>query len=527
MCNNWGSYPLKKQLLIFFGTLTSFALICIGVTNIAYVGIVGNNAQTDLRDGFLAMAETDMKDIITNGANLFDRKLSQLTNNFPNVMAFSAEDSFRADNPFGDIRSHYNWPGDLENSHYSKRYFANVTYDHSAINVFNKTIFDLPNLPSSVKDVIGRTASMDYLYIPTFRSNGDFLQGYMDARSGFQRSYPGIVNESTLSRYIMYNPNGDYWFETVMSDTDSVTYTSPYYDPVANELMITIGRVVHNPINGQIIGAFGSDLVLKTIQNDVKQLNYLGHSRTIMFEKSTGYIIADSKNEINKLTTYTDVINPKISENLWNKVSTENGKLIIDSNYYFLSVLLSIIDQSYVLGTFSDIMSLIGKIIASVIAIVAGVFVAEFLITLPLSILLTKKIVEPLAQLAKLSAHMANNLGKSSLVSGSIRRIEMKPTGIYEVDQAMQQFGRAMDALGRPHTTDTQTTNPYYGQNPWNIAPLPANVLPPMPTRALAVAVPVPLHDDNAMGTGLHGTVPLPSAPLPTNMDYYRGNVLR
>jgi len=84
-CDDWSSYSLKKQLLIIFGTLSIISIVSVGISCIVFIKITGNNVQTDLYNSFLDLAESDMRTILNDGASQFDKKLDQVTNNFPMI----------------------------------------------------------------------------------------------------------------------------------------------------------------------------------------------------------------------------------------------------------------------------------------------------------------------------------------------------------------------------------------------------------------------------------------------------------
>jgi hypothetical protein len=471
---SWHKYGLRKQLLIVFSLFTVTSLIAIGISCIIFIVVTGNQVHDNLYSGFLNNSQNVISDIMTNGAQLYDMKLAQLTRNFPNIMAFDAEDSFRTDYPFGYIPSYYNWPGQLVNPIFSTSYDANITYAHSTINVYDETIYDVPNLSPSIKNTINKTAQMDYLFVPTFSLNPDFFAGYVSTPDQFLRYYPGAVNDDLLSTYIMYSNLDDYWYVTTMANPDEVTYTSPYYDPIAHQLMITIGRVLHNPYDKSILGALGADLILKSIQTDIKQLTYLGKSRTILFEKNSGYVIADSANDINSLVTYQTMTNP-ISADMWNSLLQNNNTLLNENTSYFLSVnlqtsngqyiLVSIIDQQYVLDTFSTIMDSISGIIRQEVGVVIGIFFVVLIVTLGCAILLTNRIVTPLQRLSEASSNMASRIGEANLTKGV--NLEIKPTGIFEIDNMTNKFTQTVENIGKPTAVVTHQ-NSYYGNVPWN-----------------------------------------------------------
>ena len=477
-CSDWSKYTLRKQLLLRFGGIVSTALLLAGVICIIFINVTGSNIKTSMRSGFLSNAETDVKNIILDAANLFDKKLERLTNNFPNVMTFTTEDTFRSDNPFGFIPSYYNWPDNLPNAFVDPRYHANITLKASSINVFNKTINDVPTLSSSIRDTINRTAAMDYLFVPTFQLNNDFFAGYIGTPSKFLRYYPGAVNNTDIKRYIAYSPVGDYWYDQTVANPRTVIYTSPYYDPIAGQLMITISQTFHNPESGVILGAFGADLILTTLQNDISQLTYLPNSRTLMVEKSTGYIIADSRNVVNRLLTYNQITAPSISSDLWTTLSNNQQSFQLTGNYYLLSrdlktsqnqyMLIVILDQDTILDTFATVLALINNILVINVVIVAAVFVGMFLFTLLLVICLTHRIVSPLQQLADRSRVIAGNLGKEDLFKG----VEMKPleTGFDEIDRMQGNFNAMVTSARQPAVV---AVNRFY-QNPvWGTVPPP------------------------------------------------------
>jgi len=485
MLRNWAGYTLKKQLLILFGLLSTISLTLIGVMCIIYIAVAGNQIYTVLFNGFLNNSQSSISTIMTNGAQLFDMKLAQLTYNFPNQMVTNAEDSFRSDYPFGNIQSYYNWPGQLPNATYSPVYSANVTYLHSSINIYNVTFPELSTVNSYIKNIINKTAQMDYLFVPTFANNPDFLAGYMSTPTQFLRYYPGVVNDNTLSTYIMYNNLDDYWYVTTMENPISTlpVYTSPYYDPIAKELMITISHVVHNPYDMSVLGAFGADMMLRSIQNDIQQLTYLNESRTILFEKESGYVIADSGAQVTNLMTYKDITNLSVSSNVWNSLLATTNTLVLDNENYFLSVnlntsngkymLVSIIDKKYVINPFSSIINSISTIISIEIAVVIIVSIIIIIITIIVTVILTNHIVAPLQRLSDISSKMAGRIGEASLTNGI--DVNIDHTGITEIDNMTSAFKNTVDQLGKnkEQVGNKTDNNTYYGNVPWSAIRIP------------------------------------------------------
>lgn len=445
MCNNWHKYTLRRQLLTAFGSITFSSLFLSGLICILFVVIFGETVKSQLMNDFLDRAKNDMVEIISSGGNSFDTKLSKATNNFPLPMAVTAEDSFRNDYPFGFIQSHYNWPDNFIGAKYNPDYSANVSFLHSSFNVYGKTLNEIPSLPTNMKNIIDKTANMDYLFRETFENSDDFFAGYIATPSRFLRYYPATVNDKKLNQYINYDNVGDYWYETVISNND-VTYTSPYYDPIAKALMITIGKQIRNIYTGFVIGAFGSDLVLKSIQNDVKNLIYLSKGRTLLLEKDSGYVIADSKNTITSLIQYSNIQNPSINSAQWELLKNNQQVLYEINNYYLVSstmktsnnkyMLVSIIDKEIVLNTFSAIIKAIDDIIYIEVIIVTCVTVLASICVLICAYCLTNKLIAPFENLNNIAIEMTKRLGTNT----DEVSIEIGKSGIEEVDKFTEKF---------------------------------------------------------------------------------------
>jgi len=470
---------MRKQLLLRIGTLVTVALLVAGITCIAGINILGNNVLSMTRNGFLANAENDVKNIIFDASNLFDKKLERLTNNFPGVMTFFTEETFRNDYSFGYRPSYYNWPDSAPDTFLDLRYHANISYSVSSINVYNKTIYDLPYLSSSLKNTINRTAIMDYLFLPTFRLNSDFFAGYIGTTEKFLRYYPYAINNTDLKRYIAYNPvSDDAWYQPALAAAGSFVYTSPYYDPIAAQLMISITRTFNNPQTGALLGAFGSDLILATLQEDIRELTYLPNSRTFLFEKETGYLIADNGSTLNRLQTYNQISGITISSSLWETLKVNQQSFQVSGDRYFLSrdlatsqgqyMLVVTLDQSTILDTFTTVLTSINEIRNINVIIVVAVFVGMFLLTSLLVICLVDRLVGTLQKLEDDSVTIVSNFGGDNLTKG-IGALSEK-SGFDEIDNLRRNFGLLLEQLRQP---SAPATNQFYQKPMWTPAPPP------------------------------------------------------
>lgn len=464
---NWNKLNTKTQLqtIFIFTVVLSLVLIC--GSCILFAVVVGNTTTTNVYDGFDYLAISDMKEITKIGGLSFDGYIRKMTQNFPNIMTSTTNDLYRNDSVYSYIKSYYNYPNTLVNEHYNASYNANITYYSSSYNVYNTTPNEIDNLPSSIKETINTTAPMDYFFPFTFSISSDFFAGYMATPEKFFRYYPGAINYDNVDNYIMYNNVNRYWYQTVMSNSN-VTYTAPYVDYVSGYLMITIGRQIIDPNNKNIIGAFGSDFTLTKIQENIKNLTYLENGRSILFEKETGYVIADSYQNISNIITYNEITNPTINSNVWNYLKTHND-VIKNGDYYFASVGLESTNNAYMLVTIAnknDVLATYSKIVDNVVKSNTETMYSIGFVTVGLLVILcvalyslVNSIVVPIKNLTNVVDEMANNIGKTKITKG-VNYTQIR-SGIREIDDLQNQFEMVM------YGEQEKPKNEYYNCISW------------------------------------------------------------
>ena len=286
----------------------------------------------------------------------------------------------------------------------------------------------------------------------------------------------------------MYNNIGDFWYETVIANENQVSYTSPYFDPIAKQLMVTIGRVLHNPQTGGMIGAFGGDLILSSIQNDIRELVYSEFGRSIMFEKNTGYVIADSRNTTNNLITYQNINNPIISDDDWEKINNNQNDLLEIGNFYVVSgdlatsngqyCIISIVPKNYVLNSFDNIISESDKLIKADIIVVIVIFFVITILALFLVVVLTHHIGKSFQYILDESQKVIKRFGNLQRQQS----IKQSPQNISRISECSDAIKRIQE-IGMPMTvseniTDNKEIYPWSSIKEFTERPLNVNARP-------------------------------------------------
>lgn len=478
--SRWTTYTIKKQLLIIFSFLSLLSLGAISIMAILYVAITVVQIKSLLYSNLLAQSINNLKQISYGSAVNFDKKLLGYSKNFLNIIAYSSDDCFRKDYPFDYIKSYYNWPGQLINPIYSNLLSATITYASSTINIYNKTIYDLPYVNSSMSDLINITSSLDSIFIPSYNINSDFLAGYIGTLTQFLRYYPGAVNETNLGKFINYTPLGDDWFVKTINDNNNNTmFGSPYYDPIAKQFMITISKKIYNGTNA--IGVAGGDLILNTLQSDIKKITYLKGGRVILLELSTGIIIADSNYIYSKISTYKNINGFLMDDTMWTNIVNSVGVITTD-NYYITSNILPNTGSKYVVVSIalkSDIYDIFQPTINNInimltidIVVICALSPLIIGIIIIFVIMLTYSIASPIQKLIDDTSKMINNIG-SNITENIIPIVDSYVSETYELQMNYKKIHEIIKLQESKPLVENISNDLYNRQNPWSDATAP------------------------------------------------------
>lgn len=498
----------RTRFLCIYGNFSAWSFFTVAVGCTCYAYVIGAIIQRDLERGFLAEAESNLASILAQGSELVGSKFDQLVANFVGPMTVAFEDAYRSDYPFeiNGIPSYYNWPGNLPNARFNENYAADITYDSSSINVFATSIFNFSNLEAIVRDHINRTASMDLLFIPALNSTPEFLAGYIADVSAkgsagtIKRYYPGRapVNMSQVPDFVNFDGTTRSWYkhqaaQVKVTSPSAMAFSAPYFDAINKQLMITVGRMCYNVYQEQngLLGGFGADLVLTELQLIVGRINYLGQTRTLLFDVSSGSVLSDSSSpKIASLLTYANLSNPAITATMWSELLRSQSRVISNGDYDMMSrfvqgrfLLVAIIRHSYVLDTFSSISSAEAADLEKYIYIVVGLAAIFLLITVISTIAAIKRLIDPLQRLEDRSKNLVRRFGTK--YTESDLAVD-EDTGTDELRRANQEFRRALAFMAKPSNDsgDSMIDNPCQGLRV---------TFPELSRRMLPAAVAVPI----------------------------------
>lgn len=453
MCGSWQTYSLRKQLLISFGSLTTVSLALIIITTVVFLNVTTSHMKTLITDDLLSQSKDNIHGIVTDSSNLFDKRLDKAARNNLDVFAFAAEDIFRSDYPFGQIQSYYNWNPFMKQPLVSDvRYHGLVSYGTGDYLVAGQTPYTQSSFDVNLNDTISSLFSVQPIMETLYFENSEFISNYLALdQTGAFTEYPGVTN-GNYTQLIDYDPRQDPWYNLAKDTQQTTMYTDSYVDVWLNQVMITIVRSIQNVNSGVYEGSAGADMLTQTLQQSISDIKYLANGRTVLFESSTGNIIADSdqgNNQITQLYNYKQLTGIVISDTVWNQMIASPNTYVELDNYYVESRILNTGNQQFMISSFvykKDVSNTLTPILSSIDSIVNvnGIIIGVvFAVVSIIVILTTLKVIDwiykPIHKLTEETNQIMGNYGGNSNIYTGVQVIEIN-NRVAETAALYQEF---------------------------------------------------------------------------------------
>ena len=138
------------------------------------------------------------------------------------------------------------------------------------------------------------------------------------------KSYHSLQGSPTLPKG--YNPTERDWYKESLSDTDRVFFTSPYIDPL-NDQVVTVTKALKK--SGNVIGAICLDVSLSTLESDMGKVKIGDYGQVIVTDKDgVAVVISDKskqgKNISSELPNSSEVLSGKSGFLEYNRQGLKN-----------------------------------------------------------------------------------------------------------------------------------------------------------------------------------------------------------
>ena len=271
-------------------TFLVIMIISMGVTGLVsyyFVNIIGNTTTSQSQNALEEQIQRNMGESAQKTALVIKQKLSS-AETLVAAMAEECENLFRDNTSYVNRETYYDYffenpeqgpsPSDLSDYPDNTR-DVRVSWNYSSwyalgTDSLNYTIFEAAN-----SDRLGRVSNIDYTFKYVHTQLPEFRWLYVAFNDGLFINYPGsILSGNDIDReskdtafYYLEDP----WYQKILDGAGEMVYVEPYFDPIDQVLLISIGRAVYDPDTHQLLGIVAGDLPLDDINNRIVGVDIL------------------------------------------------------------------------------------------------------------------------------------------------------------------------------------------------------------------------------------------------------------
>lgn len=301
----------KKILLTFLTTILVGMIIIVSFSSFATINLSGS-ASSDAGKITLEEELLNLDRLARDQALLVNAYFEQILSDM-NLFANFAEDLVNSRIPilpresYVGIKSqdsNFSNPPGLQ---HSPLYGFEVSYAASAYYI--PGIDSVDQISNDMAELVNTSSNLDYLFQTLFSSNPTYIFSYMGFNNGFHRIYPyhdlsswtNIEFESAAAGQIIqgFDPrHREFYVDAQLSGGRAINDTSlnpiaigqPHLDPTGSGLVITVSHPIYLD-NGTLIGVVGSDLSLREMESEIKNVELLETGYSFMIDKNFTPII--------------------------------------------------------------------------------------------------------------------------------------------------------------------------------------------------------------------------------------------
>ena len=121
-------------------------------------------------------------------------------------------------------------------------------------------------------------------------SSDDILNVY------YGGEYGQVILEDGIKGQEEYDYKNREWYKNALNNLEKITYTEPYEDSETNEIVITLSKAVLDNDSGEVLGVFGIDLKLATVQEYISSIAVMKTGYALVAMDNGEIIINSDKN---------------------------------------------------------------------------------------------------------------------------------------------------------------------------------------------------------------------------------------
>jgi HAMP domain-containing protein len=274
----------RRNVIITFVLISLFSLATTGFIALTFVNFIGEGTTSDSSNALETQIQRNMELTSEKVALTINQKLSN-AEGLVRAMAEECEYILSSDSSYTPREVYYDYyfeypqgnqqPADIQ---YEERYGINVSWNYSSWYIPGSNSTNYQTYYTANAERLDRISNLDYMFKNIHEQAPEFRWLYVGFENSLFINYPGsIVGGSDLERNVpatQFAAATEGWYQDLRSGGRQIVFVGPYYDPIDNVLLISIGRAIYNEF-GSVIGIIAGDISVDNIRTKILDVKVL------------------------------------------------------------------------------------------------------------------------------------------------------------------------------------------------------------------------------------------------------------
>ncbi len=271
------------------GTFLLIMIVSLGVTGVTsyyFLNIIGDTTTYESQEALEIQIKRNMNETAHKTALVINQKLAK-AETLVSAIAAECENLFSDSSTFAPRETFYDYffdnpmegptPDDVQ---YDTAREVWASWNYSSWYSFGTNSTNYTTFESTNADRLGRVSNLDYTFQYAYAQLPQFRWLYVAFTDGLFINYPGSIvsgtdeNRSRIDEAFYYLE--DYWYQGILEGDGDIVYIEPYFDPIDQVLLISIGRAIYDPDDpSDPIGIVAGDIPLDDINERILDVEIL------------------------------------------------------------------------------------------------------------------------------------------------------------------------------------------------------------------------------------------------------------
>ncbi|MHA1961207.1 MAG: cache domain-containing protein [Candidatus Thorarchaeota archaeon] len=272
----------RRNVIVTFLLISVISLGATGAVSLFFVDLIGGYTTDESSVALTTQIERNIELTAEQNALVINQKLAN-AESMVSAMAEECVGLLESDSTFQSREAYYDYffenpSGNLQPSdvHFEERYGINVSWNYSSWYIPGSTSANYDTYEATFADRLGRVSNLDFMFQYIHAQVPEFRWLYVTFTDNMFINYPGSDLGGTDADRVSdpWFPTQDDWYQDIVAGGGNIAYVGPYYDPLDNVLLVSIGKSIRFE-NGTLIGIIAGDISIQDVKDKILDVQVL------------------------------------------------------------------------------------------------------------------------------------------------------------------------------------------------------------------------------------------------------------